>query len=153
MERIETEINKEYSTTSNDLLKRLTTKQIDITEFLMECAYWYMTDTFDSISFKPNPTKPAEVREYERLNYKQKERLSDEYFEEKWQIDKYYESVYKMLWINVGNFKMMEHIYNNIPEGDMVNRGKLKRKIENFNKRIEWWKDNKWARRSTVCTI
>ncbi len=147
MEQIEiTEINKELSKISNNLLKKLTTKQLTLPEFLLECAYWYMDVTFNSISWKPNPTKTAGVRDFEKLSYKQRERLSDQYFEDNWQIDQYYESLYQIKRINVGNFNMMILVYRNIPEGDTINRGKLKEKIDFYNKKIEWHRDKKWIK-------
>lgn len=147
MERIDIAISKESSTILNNLLKKLTTKQIKLPEYLMECAYWFMTDTFNTISWKPNPTKPAEVREFERLDYKQKDRLSDNYYEEKWQIGQYYESLNKVRSTNVGNLEAMELVHENIPEGDTVNRGKLKEKIDFYNGRIEWHRNEEWMRR------
>ena len=144
MEKLELEINKESSVTLNKLLNRLTTHQISLAEYLTEGAYWYMSDTFNTISWKPMPTKPSEVRDFEKLTYNQKDRLTDEYYDDNYQIGIYYESLYLIKCINVGNYKNMLLVYQHIPEGDTVNREKLRKKINYFNNRIEWRRGQEW---------
>jgi len=144
MEKLDIEMNRENSTLLNTLLKKLKTKQITLSEYFTECAYWFMTDIFDTIKWKPRPTKPSDVISFERLNYNQKERLSDDYFYDNWRIVEYYESVYKILHINIGNLQNMIKVYQNIPEGDVLNRDKLKKKIDFFSNKIEWRRDKEW---------
>lgn len=122
---------------ANNLLKRLKDKRITLDEYLTECAYWYMEVSFDKIKFKPYPYKPTEVIEYENMNPYKKEHLSDSYFNERWQIGKYYEEEYKTKWVNVKNLRQMEEVYEYIPSGDTVNRGKLREKIRDFRLKME----------------
>ena len=96
-----------------------------------------MEATFDKIQYQLLPTKPNEVRELEEMNHYKRERLSDSYFDERWQIGVYYDKEYKIKYENIGNLRQLREVYDYLPEGDTVNRGKIRVKIRDFQSKTE----------------
>jgi len=54
-----------HASTFNNYYKKLIRKELTLEEFEIEIANWFMVDFFDLVKYKPLPTKPMAVIDFE----------------------------------------------------------------------------------------
>ncbi len=133
---MEIKLQGKYAHTANQLLKQLKTKEITLSEYLMQCAYWGLK-TIDEVYFKSLPSKPTAVVEYEQLSYYKRNRLTQEYYNDNPGVLRYYEEKNKVTLINKTNLMHMEEYKKHIPESDVKNHERLDKKINDFKIKME----------------
>lgn len=133
---MEINLQGQHSHTANMLLRQLRTKEITLSEFLMQCAYWGVK-TLDDIYFRSLPSRPIEVVEYEQLSYSKRDRLTWEYYKDNPGVLRYYEEKDRIIRINKTNFLNLKTYKEYIPESDVKNHEKLDKKILDFRMKME----------------
>ena len=133
---MEINLQGQHSHTANMLLRQLRTKEITLSEFLMQCAYWGIK-TLDDIYFRSLPSRPIEVVEYEQLSYSKRDRLTREYYKDNPGVLRYYEEKDRIIRINKTNFLNLKTYKKYIPESDVKNHEKLDKKILDFRMKME----------------
>ena len=110
----------------NLLLERFNTGKINMEELDRECAYWFV-ETLETISRKPDPTKPHRLAEYEEMDYSDKKEVPLAF----WHIFEIKDFMEKREMVrneNKANIYWCEYWTTKLPEEDFVNRQKLKDK-------------------------
>jgi len=140
MEGIEKSLSgSKYSKLMIMMLRQLRTKEIDLEEYMMKCAYWGMK-TLDDIYFMSAPSKSLEVIEFEQLSYYKRQRLTQEFFADHPGITRYYD---QKKWIEIMNktgLLKLEAIKKYIPESDTKSHEKLDKKIMDFKIKMEGYR-------------
>ena len=121
------------SGTSVILLNKLQSKQITLTEFLRECAYWALRSGFDELHPKPYPTKPQKALELEQMSLKQRlvlnyQRIYIDFPE----VENYYKQRWSVKIWNKAIFEWLEEIKGYIPQEDELSHRRIDERIEEF---------------------
>ena len=134
---IENELPKgQYAHTLIMMLKQLRTKEINIEEYLMKCAYWGVK-TSDDIYFMSLPTKPLEVFEYEQLSKYKRSKLTQEFYVDNPGVMRYYDERDKIIRINKTNLWRLKIYKKYIPESDTASHEKLDKAITDFKMKMK----------------
>jgi hypothetical protein len=128
---MEITLQGKYAHTANMLLKQLKTREITLSEFSMQCAYWGLK-TLDDVYFRSLPGRPISVVEYEQLSYSKRSRLTQEYYEDNPEVLQYYEERDRIMRINKTNLIHIEEYKKDIPESDVRAHDRLDEKINDF---------------------
>ena len=133
---MEINLQGQHSHTANMLLRQLRTKEITLSEFLMQCAYWGIK-TLGDIYFRFLPSRPIEVVEYEQLSYSKRDRLTWEYYKDNPGVLRYYEERDKVLRSNKDNLWRLRQYKEHIPESDVKAHEILDKRILDFKMKME----------------
>jgi len=138
--------HKELATIANNYIKRLTSGEIDLKQFEIDIAYWYM-DFIDRVSYKPLPTESNEVMQYEEELKRQKrgiKRIRTSFDEAEFaekamkkEVELYYEERNRIKNVNKSNVYWLEEVKKLLPEGDSLNRNKVDMKIIELKSAIQ----------------
>jgi ATP-dependent protease HslVU (ClpYQ) ATPase subunit len=138
--------HKELATIANNYIKRLTSGEIDLKQFEIDIAYWYM-DFIDRVSYKPLPTESNEVMQYEEELKRQKrgiKRIRTSFDEAEFaekamkkEVELYYEERNRIKNINNSNLYWLEEVKKLLPKEDSLNRNKLDMKIIELKSAIQ----------------
>ena len=133
---MEIKLQGQYSNTANMLLRQLRTKEINLKEYLIQCAYWGVK-TLGDLYFRSLPSRPMEAVEYEQLSYSKRSRLTREYYEDNPGVLRYYEEKDKVKRSNKDSLWRLKTYKKYIPESDTVNHEKLDKRINDFRLKME----------------
>ena len=114
------------------LLDDLGTGKITKKDFDQEIAYWVITEGFEELVPRPLPSMPILLREYHALP-KEKKFKTDESFWRKPEVINYMEQSREIEAENRANVVWLMDVHDWIPEGDELNRGKVKERLEEFS--------------------
>jgi len=138
--------HKELATIANNYIKRLTSGEIDLKQFEIDIAYWYM-DFIDRVSYKPLPTESNEVMQYEEELKRQKrgiKRIRTSFDEAEFaekamkkEVELYYEERNRIKNINNSNLYWLEEVKKLLPKEDSLNRNKVDMKIIELKSAIQ----------------
>jgi len=142
-----TKKQKECCWLANQLLKKLNDKQLTLEDFEKEIAYWYITDFLEQCYYKPLPTKPEAVKEFEQKHksWKSEARKKGRDFDEdlfletqmKREVEYYYEEKDRIRNINASNYYWLKDLKKVISGEDVVSHQKLDIKINEFRQKLE----------------
>jgi len=118
---------------SKNLLGRLIVKELNLDQFLRECAYWAIKDGFDDLRPRHYPTKPTKALELENMPLQQ--RLHLDYYKlymEFPQIRTYYEQTFFIRNHNSGVLSWLHEIKSYLPEDDTIIHNRINARILEF---------------------
>ena len=118
---------------SKSLLKQLDSKELVLTEFLSECAYWAVKEGFDELKPRVLPTKPPRALEME-VKYFGREDAADwnKIYQEYPEVKGYHEQKLFVEHWNVSTKKWLKEMLGYIPEGDFPTRDKINDRLKMF---------------------
>ena len=125
--------NRGYSGHAKNLLKKLWSKEITQEEFLQECAYWYMKDSFNALAPKTHPLRPntPAFREFAMLSPEKQKKVDTQLFKENSEILEHINRVEMVNNENLSNLIWLLQIKGYLT-GDTVMENRLKNKILEF---------------------
>ncbi len=130
-----------YSETAKNLLAKLRAKELTLTDFLKECAYWALKDGFDEIrplSLPASPTTQA-FSEYDNLPPERQNKVDPDFFRKNYEIIEYYQQVRFVQNRNKACLEWLKEISAYIPQEDVITLKKISDKILELE---GWLNDN-----------
>ena len=122
------------------MFELLTKKKITLNEYLERCAYWGIK-TLEDIYFRPLPSKPLKVINYEQLSYSKRQKLTYGFFVDHPGIMRYYEERDKIILENSNSLWRLRTYKKYIPESDLESHEKLDKKIIDFKMKINGYEN------------
>jgi len=75
-------LSKEDMALGKKLLLRFRAGQISVDEFEKETAYFAMQCGFNELRYKPSPSRPVKLMEYDRLDRDEKRQMPDRFWQD-----------------------------------------------------------------------
>lgn len=127
------EISEQHREIGKQLLYRLQNKEITMAEFEKEVAYLTLDCGFGELHYKPLPSRPTDLLEYDQLSFKEKRAMSDKFWEQP-HIKSYVKAKSMISAENCGTKWWLEELYNRFTKiGDTINAKKCQEKLYQFS--------------------
>lgn len=117
---------------SQQLLNQLESKRLNLSEFLTECAYWYVKEGFDELKPRILPTKPPKAIEMD-LKYKNEKADWGQIYEDYPEVKGYHGLYRQVVDWNKSTKEWLTEMLSYIPEGDYPTRIKIKDRLRMFD--------------------
>ena len=131
------EINHALPKIGKEILNKLTMKQISIEEFNKECAYW-MIDTLKEMNYKPNPTEPEIIRNYEIEKDRDPKYAVANTFWNRDDVKDYMKQKSLVYNLNYANWYWIKFIKRWLPAEDLPNQNKVSQIMKSYSIRNNW---------------
>lgn len=116
-----------------ELLRKLETKQITMTEFEQETAYWMM-DSLNDCRWKSYPPVPEDLMEYYQRRKRDKKYEAGDAFWQQPHVRQYVTANSDIKSQNSANRYWLKYMQLHIPQEDIVNQSKIKVVMNSYPK-------------------
>lgn len=117
---------------SKMLLQQLHEKKLTLKEFLMECAYWALSEGFDELKPKMSPSKPLRVGELEHKYENEKDVDWAKILADNPEVRGYYDLAKETEAWNLGTLAWLWQMSHFIPKEDYPSQDKIQARIRLF---------------------
>jgi hypothetical protein len=101
---------------ARNLLNQLQLKTLSLEEFLLECTTWAL-DYLSEYHWRPMPTKPQKVIEYEKIKAGRKKEIY--FLDNRYIIEGYFDESNKTKNVNFNNYMWLCHLKDILPQEDI----------------------------------